>query len=50
MAPKKTSRAKSRKTVARAKATRKSSIRSDRKAPRVEKPGGTSGGGSIDFP
>ena len=34
MAPKKTSRAKSRKTVARAKATRKSSMRSDRKAPR----------------
>ena len=34
MAPKKTSRTKSRKTVARAKATRKSTMRSDRKAPR----------------
>lgn len=34
MAPKKTTRSKSRKVVARAKATRKSSIRTDRKAPR----------------
>jgi len=33
MAAKKTSRAKSRKTVTRAKATRKSSVRSTRKAP-----------------
>lgn len=33
MAAKKTSRAKSRKTVTRAKATRKSSVRSGRKAP-----------------
>ncbi len=35
MAAKKTSRSKSRKTVARAKATRKSSARSARKAPKV---------------
>ena len=34
MAAKKTTRSKSRKPVARAKATRKSSIRTDRKAPR----------------
>ena len=36
MAAKKTSRAKSRKTVTRAKATRKSSVRSTRKAPKVK--------------
>jgi hypothetical protein len=36
MAAKKTSRAKSRKTVTRAKATRKSSVRSARKAPKVK--------------
>ena len=37
MAAKKTSRAKSRKTVTRAKATRNSSVRSARKAPKVGK-------------
>jgi hypothetical protein len=37
MAAKKTSRAKGRKTVARAKATRKTSVRSARKAPKVGK-------------
>ena len=37
MAAKKTSRSKSRKTVTRAKATRKSSVRSARKAPKVGK-------------
>ncbi len=37
MAAKKTSRAKSRKTVTRAKATKKSSVRSARKAPKVGK-------------
>ncbi len=48
MAPKKTSRAKSGKTVARAKATRKSSIRSERKAPRAKK--NDDGSGSITWP
>lgn len=38
MAAKKTNRAKSRKTVTRAKATRKSSVRSARKSPRLKDP------------
>ena len=39
MAAKKTSRAKGRKAVSRAKATRKTSVRRARKAPRAETPG-----------
>ena len=52
MAPKKTSRAKSRKTVAHAKAVRKSSMRSDRKAPRGSGHGGGTklGPDPVDVP
>ena len=51
MAAKKTTRAKSRKNIARAKATRKSSVRSARKAPKTNIVSGeTIGGpGSIEI-
>ena len=46
MAAKKTSRAKSRKTITRAKATRKSAVRSSRKAPKFN----TGGTGIVGNP
>ena len=49
MAAKKTARAKSRKTITRAKATRKSSVRSSRKAPKYNTQSGTSIEGPIEI-
>ena len=53
MAAKKTTRAKSRKNIARAKATRTSSVRSARKAPRgavrIDPAPGSGGPGSIEI-